>query len=282
MDTSIWLHRPEGKAPVIEYEFYSKEVSSKYCILEKSALDYSQKISILSNDLVRRLFNTKESIPQSRKDEIVDEFTLKLLRSGYSISSARQILISGLRCFQRKVSHAKDSGVPLHRSAQSTLGARLKKKLTEKSSWFKGKKKAQPGVKKFKKRITNASQVPQVKTVMFVPRTNDSKLCKQLRAAEENLAQVTGYRCAIKERNGTQIRRLLCVKNPFILPCGRSSCLICKGGEPKSDCRRRNIVYITSCENCKANNAAAGVPDTIENVAHYVGEAARSPAERAA
>ena len=41
-------------------------------------------------------------------------------------------------------------------------------------------------------------------------------------------------------------------------------------------------MYITTCENCKANNAAAGVPDTPENVAHYVGEAARSPAERAA
>ena len=165
---------------------------------------------------MRRLFNTKETISQSRKDQIVDEFSLKLLRSGYSISSARQVLISGIRCLQRKVSHAKESGVPLHRSAQSTLGSRLKKKLTEKSSWFKGSKKAQPGVKNFTKssHVTSASQVPQVKTVMFVPRTNDSKLCKQLRVAEENLSRITGYRCAIKERNGTQIRRLLCVKNP--------------------------------------------------------------------
>ena len=32
---------------------------------------------------------------------IVDEFSLKLLRSGYSIPSSRQILISGIRCFQR-------------------------------------------------------------------------------------------------------------------------------------------------------------------------------------
>ena len=111
---------------MIEYEFYSKDVSSKYCILEKAALDYSQKINILSNDLVRRLFNTKETISQSRKDQIVDEFSLKLLRSGYSISSARQVLISGIRCLQRKVSHAKESGVPLHRSAQSTLGSRLR------------------------------------------------------------------------------------------------------------------------------------------------------------
>ena len=126
LDTRIWLHRPECKAP--EYEFYSKDVSSKYCILEKSALDYSQKINILSNDLVRRLFNTKETISQSRKDEIVDEFSLKLLRSGYSIPSSRQILISGIRCFQRKVYHAKESGVPLHRSAQSTLGSRLTRK----------------------------------------------------------------------------------------------------------------------------------------------------------
>ena len=119
-------------------------------------------------------------------------------------------------------------------------------------------------------------------TVMFVPRTNNSKLCKILRAEEEKLTQITGYKCAVKERNGTQIRRILVKKNPFILPCGRKSCLICKSGEPKSDCQRRNIVYLTTCESCVTKNAAAGVENTPENVAHYVGEAARSPAERSA
>ena len=226
--------------------------------------------------------NTKETISQQRKDEIVDEFSLKLLRSGYSTPCVRQIIISGLRGFLRKVSNAKQSGVSLHRSAQSTLEARIKKKLTEKSAWFKGNSKKGSFRSKKHKNIPKKSQNPRVVTVMFVPRTNNSKLCKILRAEEEKLTQITGYKCAIKERNGTQIRRILVKKNPFILPCGRESCLICKGGEPKADCRRRNIVYMTTCESCVTRNAAAGVENTPENVAHYVGEAARSPAERSA
>ena len=85
-------------------------MSSKYCILEKSSMDYSSKVSILSNDLCRRLLNTRESIAQSRKDQIVDEYALKMLRSGYSLSQVRFIIVSGIRSFKRKVAHAG----PLH------------------------------------------------------------------------------------------------------------------------------------------------------------------------
>ena len=39
---------------------------------------------------------------------------------------------------------------------------------------------------------------------------------------------------------------------------------------------------MTTCESCVTRNAAAGVESTPDNVAHYVGEANRSPAERSA
>ena len=85
-------------------------------------MEYSSKLSILSNDVCRRLFNSKESTPQERKDEILDTFSTKILRSGYDVSQTRHILISGIRAFNGRVLRAKQSGRSLHRSAESSLG----------------------------------------------------------------------------------------------------------------------------------------------------------------
>ena len=285
LDLSMWLkdNGPQS-SPNIEFEFFSKEMGSKYCILEKSSMDYSSKVSILSNDLCRRLLNTRESIAQSRKDQIVDEYALKMLRSGYSLSQVRFIIVSGIRSFKRKVAHAKESGTKLHRSAKSSLTDRIKKKILEKTSWFKskgGQKKTASFSKNIKRKNTKSSSKSlRVKSVLFVPRSNSSKLCKMLRAEEQKLASITGYRVAIKERNGLQLRRILCVKNPFgNMFCGRQNCMVCKEGG-KGDCRRRNICYQTTCDNCRERNAKNGIPDTPENVALYTGEAFRSPVER--
>ena len=125
-----------AQAPILEYQFYEKPTITKYVILECSAMDYSQKLSILSNDLVRRLLNTKESLPQEVKDKIVNDYSLTLLRSGYNISSVRQIIVSGLRDFKNKVQRAVEAGRKLHKS----LDVRMKNKIYAKTSWFKHKK----------------------------------------------------------------------------------------------------------------------------------------------
>ena len=54
LDTSLYVTRPDNAPPVIQYEFYEKPMNSKYVIMEKSAMEHSSKLSILSNDLVRR------------------------------------------------------------------------------------------------------------------------------------------------------------------------------------------------------------------------------------
>ena len=137
LDTNIWFSRPESGAPIVQYEFFEKSMNSKFCILEKSAMAYESKLSILSNEVVRRLLNTSETVSQDRKDSILNDFVLKMLRSGYDIGQCRDILISGIRCYNAKVSRANQSGSKLHRSARSSLVSRLKKKITAKTSWYK-------------------------------------------------------------------------------------------------------------------------------------------------
>ena len=86
LDTNIFVTKASNNVPQIQYEFYEKPMNSKFCILEKSAMDYSSKFSILSQDQVRRLLNTKVSTDQRRKNEIIDDYANKLLRSGYKVS----------------------------------------------------------------------------------------------------------------------------------------------------------------------------------------------------
>ena len=134
--------------------------------------------------------------------------------------------------------------------------------------------------KKVKKDKSKTSPSLKVKSVVFVPRTPSSKLAKLLRAEEQRLAVTTGYRVKIQERSGTQLRRILCSKSPLpTIPCGRDSCLMCKV-DGSGDCRRRNILYHNSCDNCSADNAAKGVESTAANTAAYWGESFRSASER--
>ena len=121
----------------------------------------------------------------------------------------------------------------------------------------------------------------KVKSVIFVPRTPSSTLCKLLRAEEQRLAHATGYRVKIQERNGKQVRRILCKRPIPPMFCGRDSCMICKPGG-SGDCQRRNILYLNTCDNCRAANAAAGVKSNAANTAGYFGESFRSGSERSA
>ena len=109
-------------------------MNSQFCILEKSAMDYQTKFSILSQDLVRRLLNTKETIAQPKKDEIIDKYTNKLFDSGYNVAQVRQVVIAGIRGYKRKIKIAQESGTELHRSAASSLASRIRKKIFEKTT----------------------------------------------------------------------------------------------------------------------------------------------------
>ena len=298
LDTNIWFSRPEAGAPIVQYEFFEKSMNSKFCILEKSAMAYESKLSILSNEVVRRLLNTSETVPQDRKDSILNDFVFKMLRSGYSVSQCRDILISGIRFYKAKVSRANQSGSKLHRSAQSSLVSRLKKKITAKTSWYKPRPKTDdcqsqapgPNQENKNKKTTkkdknsqnskNPSDPLKTRSVLFVPRTAFSKLTKMLRDEERKLSGITGYKVKIQEVNGTQLRRILCRKNPFQgIKCQRPTCMVCKE-HGKGDCRRRSVTYQTTCDTCRARNAAAGVENTPENVGAYWGESHRSAAER--
>ena len=99
-----------------------------------------QRYSILSNELIHRLSNVHESIRQEERLSIAEKFIQKLKTSGYSRLQARKAVVSGLMGMTRKVDRKKKFGEDMYRSAASTLKPRLKKKLLEKTSWYKDRR----------------------------------------------------------------------------------------------------------------------------------------------
>ena len=110
-------------------------------------------------------------------------------------------------------------------------------------------------------------------TVLFVPRTPGGDLARRLREAEMKISNLTGDRIKIVEKAGIKLESRLHKSNPWSGGgCSRKGCLVCRQGEEgkSGDCRRRNILYRTTCLECKEKGK-----DTF-----YIGESARTSYER--
>ena len=125
----------------MNFSFFQKSIKTPFVVMKDSAMGQSQKISILSIDLLRRLSNCSETVEMSEKVQIIDDYTETLSVSGYSKREIKEIIESGLTGFVRKVERLRKAGIPFHRPASMTLQGRIRKKLLEKTNWYKGDKK---------------------------------------------------------------------------------------------------------------------------------------------
>ena len=224
---------------------------------------------------------------------IVDHFTKQLKTSGYSRKQARDFIVNGVVGYKRKIERCRKSGKPLYRTAKQTLKGRVKKKLLEKTTWFKSKKKDDTemngGEEKDGKRMRQKDRIKKdkhekkidpekpetVKAVLYVPQTAGSKLAKALREKEAILEGLTGYRLKIVERSGTPLERQLHKSNHWSgQDCEREKCLLCETkskSEKKStqSCSKRNLIYQTWCNDCKVKDEKEISGDENKKVALY-------------
>ena len=291
LDFEMWMK--DGK---LEFSFFEKAMKTPYCIMEQSAMAIKSKITTLSQDLIRRMLNTGDSISQSERNEVVEQFVKRLKISGYGDKQVKDIIESGLKGYESKKERAEKEGRPLYRAARSSLASRQKKKLLGKTNWYKEKKKLDQKAGRSKpanigenqgqtrKKKEQGDQLggeqkeskvqPKTISVLFVPRTDNGELAARLRRAEEEVSVITGDRIKIVERAGKKLKSILHTPNPWSGGlCDRNGCLVCEqGGEEDSRCKQRNIVYRTSCLECKRRG--------LER--NYYGESARTAFERGA
>ena len=276
----------------LNHSYFEKEMRTPYVIMKRSAMSDHSRYNILANELVRRLSNMKrEETTQEEKEEVVEHFIQQCKTSGYSRHETREGVISGLKGWKRKCVRRERDGVDFYRSGRSTLGARTKKKLTEKSTWYKKKRKREEEEeddetaktsprKKQRGREgeggsggglevqkpgscegSNANKSEEVQesaiAVIMVPFTKGAELAKRVRQYEMMAREQTGWYLKVVERAGDSLTDLLHRSDPWSgEDCQREACLHCEtklwsGKYKTQDCSKRNCIYETWCRTCQ-------------------------------
>ena len=277
----------------VSFSYYEKPTVTNVMVQRRSAMEENNKIQILVNDMVRRLANTDPRRSKEEHCRVVDMFAQKLLTSGYSQNQARKIILSGIRGWERRRIRARNEGRRVYRTAKQSAAGRSRRKVLGKSTWFRKRKvEKEDGIKKTgnrrakrKVKSKNAEEQLKMRTVLFVDNTKDGGLAKKLREVVERIQHILGYRIKVVERAGTPL------KLHFPLSglgeddkCGRQDCLPCgqEGGEKKTRCRKRSILYENICKICNPDitSRRAKITPPKEYPSVYVGESARSAKER--
>ena len=120
----------------IEHTYYEKSMKNQTLVMEKSALGRQQIMSIMTNEVRRRIEVVGVNVEQVAANEIINKYTQQLVNSGFNWKQCRDIIVSGLKGHERKKEKIVRKGKPIYRSGQSSLMARVNKNLLEKYNWF--------------------------------------------------------------------------------------------------------------------------------------------------
>ena len=284
-----------GPDNVVQYKYYEKPTTINTTLLKNTAIGENSKIKCLSNDLTRRLLNTREELPSRFRAQVVDQYATQLLTSGYSYEQTRRMILSGARGYMAKVKRMRSQSGRrrIHRTAEESSHLRVRKKLLGKSSWYKDKNKKKeedrlPADKRTGRRIENhgiGEENLRTRAVLFVEQTPKGELARLVREQLQRMGATLGYKVRVVERTGRSI--ISCfpqTKTWGDIPCGRTECVTChQPGEEIPDCIRASLVYESICLKCNPGATAKGELKQPKEGAPslYVGESSRSFQEHA-
>ena len=131
---------------------------------------------------------------------IVDGYGQKLTNSGYTHDQVRRILVNGVKGFEGRKVRCSKEGRKLYRTAKESVGARFKKKMLSKYSWYKGaRSRAADDYAGNKGRKTNGDKKwddqrrTEPKTVLFIEQTPMGELGKRMRELMGRLTPILGF-----------------------------------------------------------------------------------------
>ena len=85
------------------YMFYSKPMASNMCLQQISAMPEIMEIATLNQEMIRRMVNTSEDMDVSSRLQVLDTFTQKVINSGYGLRQTSNIMVRGLKGYERKL-----------------------------------------------------------------------------------------------------------------------------------------------------------------------------------
>ena len=255
LDVKVNINEVENNR--VDFEFYEKTTKNPKVILMDSALSFSQKRTILTQECLRRLRNTKKELGHEIQKKYLDIFMLKLKNSGYFQKFRTEILDSTLKAFEKMVDEDIKGIKPMYRDRDWNFEERQKSKMDKKKNWWNSKN----------AKISYTS-------VVFVTPTPGEILVKQLSQRERELNKNSKERVKFVERGGMKIGDILGTKKPLKTPkCVQKQCPMCtnstyilSNSDGKIPCNTNNVGYRWRCWTCKEKNT----------VKVYEGETGRS------
>ena len=290
LDTSLWV---DGNNQVL-YRFYEKPTSSNITVQRRTAMAEDAKVQIVSNDLVRRLLNTSEELGEEYRLRVVNDYTQKLANSGYKREQLKRIIANGIKGYEARKRRSIVEGRKLHRTSVDSQGARTRRKLLARTTWFKkrrnrssdeqhqGGRAIQGGFRKGAVRKEEGE--PKVKSILFVEQSPEGELAKRMREVLKSMEPTLGFKIKVVERGGQPLGSKFPLTNLWDgATCGRDACITCEqGGDKLPNCSKKNLMYENVCITC---NPGAGGEEEMEQLKDdiptvYVGETSRSVHER--
>ena len=231
----------------VEYVFYEKPMKSKMVIGKASALPNNVKMKTLTQEVFRRMHNTKETILEEHKSTMLTEYMKKLKTSGYTQEERYNILIGGMNTYNKLKKLEKEGKRKFYRPPEVTSLERNTKKCI-KNEWFKRGK---------ENKFTS---------VMFVEATPNGELVKAIRKVEEDYKVAENKRIKFVEKCGRKFIDTMRSNDPFRKNCTEKECLACENENKFTNCRKTNVGYTLECKLCKSRGV----------VKVYEGETCRS------
>ena len=127
----------------VEYRAFEKPVSSNVGVQMLSAMDENSKMKTLANDLTRMLLNTSETLGMEEKVKVVDRYSQKMFNSGFGLEQVRRIVTNGIKGYERRLRENRVGVRRVHRTTEESSGDRGRKKLLERTEWFKKKRRGE-------------------------------------------------------------------------------------------------------------------------------------------
>ena len=228
LDLKLWVHEDQ-----IKFSFYSKEMASKFFIPYQSAHSLSMKKRMLANEGLRRLLNMSPDLEWEESVTVMNEFVVKMWRSGYPASWRTEAVKSSIQMHEVMIKDETSGKRPLFRPKDFKTEERRLDKLKKQSLWHKGG--YEEGVLAGAPLIICPSAGEAISKKM-------KKLCKNFKA--EHKIDVKVF-----ERGGVRIGTIAKSDPLSTKGCQRVDCFPCSSGGG-GDCSKSCSAYRIECEEC--------------------------------
>ena len=140
LDLRVWVERvekeEERKEWEVVWEHYRKPCAARTLMLARSAMPDRTKRATLTQEAIRILRNTSQSVAWSRRVDLLSDFSLRMMLSGYTENFRASIIQSALTAWERMLVEDMTGVQPLYREREWRREERDKQKERKKSRWF--------------------------------------------------------------------------------------------------------------------------------------------------